>query len=139
MPCKHAALAAIYAQQMAEMDEPWKLWQFRNTLASDNWNNIYGCPDWDERLEYRQIPKTIKIGNFDIPEPMREKPEIGSEYFYVSCSSPSGIRAEFWHDSETDNRILDRRICHLTRDNCILHARALFSFSEIKEQTCTLK
>lgn len=129
MPCKHAALAAIYAQQMAEMDEPWKLWEFNNCTG---WEKCDMTPLWHDNHEYRQIPKTIKIGNYDVPEPMREKPEIGTAYHYIYSGCEDGVTTGYWHNSKHDNNRLKRGDCHLTRDNCIAHAKALFSFSEVE-------
>lgn len=132
MPCKHAKLAAIYAQQMAEMDEPWKLWR-RKWVNGKEWRQCVEPIAFGDEWEFEQIPKTIRIGNFDVPEPMLGKPENGTEYFYVSCSSKRGVRSEFWHGYETDNLILKRGICHTTKEAALAHAKALFSFSEIKD------
>jgi len=129
MPCKHAALAAIYAQQMAEMDEPWRLWQYR-TNDYDLWNKCGKHPEWKDEHEYRLIPKTIQIGAFSVPEPMREKPDMHDPYYVVDLSSEDGISEALWEDSGIENEWLRLGIIHLTRDNCIAHAKALFSFSE---------
>lgn len=131
MPCKHYKEAAIYAKQMAEMDEPWKLWQWKSPMGG--WNNFNDHFAFNDCYEYRQITKTIKIGSFDVLEPMREKPEIGTEYFTVDLTREDGCGKSEWNDDHYDNRWLTLGICHLTREDCIAHAKALFSFSEIKE------
>ena len=126
MPCKHAALALIYAQQMAEMDEPWKLW-----LGVDHNGNRFELrdhPQWNENFDYIQIPKTIGIGKYDVSEPMREKPEIGSKYWYIDIDNLCEWTT--WQDDEWDNHRFKLGICHLTRENCIIHAKALFSFTQ---------
>lgn len=131
MACKHAALAAIYAKQMAEMDEPWKLWQWQDEMG--NWNKVAGHPSWLDSWEYRQIPKTININGIEVPEPMREKPEYHTTFWHIDSGKDNGVMENIWTDSFYDNRRLARGQCHLTRDNCIIHAKALFSFTQIEE------
>lgn len=132
MPCKHAALAAIYAQQMAEMDEPWLLWEGKPEVCEKfvamGYHFIFE-DTWDFRLK----TKTLSINGLDVPEPMREKPEIGTKYWYIETSSDALCDWTTWQDDESDNRHLRLGDCHLTRDNCIAHAKALFSFSELKD------
>lgn len=132
MPCKHAALALIYAQQMAEMDEPWKLWEARG-CEEFGWLRFNSHFIFDDRFEYRQIPKTIQIGAFSVPEPMREKPDYCGQYWYVNTNDADGATVAGWTDAAVDRVRLRRGMCHATRENCIIHAKALFSFSEIKE------
>lgn len=132
MPCKHAYLALIYAQQMAEMDEPWKLWR-RKWVNGKEWKQCVEPIAFGDEWVFEQIPKTIQIGAFSVPEPMREKPEIGSEYWFVEASCEDGVFMGYWNGAKEDILRLERGQCHLTRDNCIAHAKALFSFSEIKE------
>lgn len=128
MPCKHAKLALIYAQQMAEMDEPWKLWEYRNYKE---WQQCLGHPSWYDETEYRQIPRTIRIGNFDVPEPMREKPEIDTGYWFVDPGGDEKVLEYVWINDQVDNRLLNRGLMHTTKDAAIIHAKALFSFSEV--------
>lgn len=128
MSCKHAANALIYAQKMAEMDEPWKLWEYRNYKE---WQQCWGHPYWYDDTEYRQIPKTISINGIEVPEPMRDKPEIGTVYYVVDAVEEDGTCERLWADDIWDNWMFNRGQIHLTRENCIIHAKALFSFSEV--------
>lgn len=132
MHCKHAALAAIYAKQMAEMDEPWRLWEWKYTEF--NWTPCKGHPSWLEDSEYRQTPKTININGHEVPEPMREKPEINSKYWIPSALSEDWVDWFSYIDNNFGNRLLDKGLCHATKEAAIAHAKALFSFTEIKEQ-----
>lgn len=129
MPCKHAELAAIYAQQMAEMDEPWKLW-----IGIDH-NGIEfplcSHPQWNDNYQYKQIPKTIKIGVHVVPEPMREKPDFGHKFYFVDPETNEGINCDIWNNCDLDKIKFDRGICHTTKEAAIAHAKALFSFSEV--------
>lgn len=130
MVCKHADKMMIYAKQAAECDEPWKLWQFKH-LGYKEWSNCDAHPLWSPIFEYRQIPKTIKVGNFDVPEPMRDKPEYGDYYYIVDQSEEAGARRCKWSGDEFDERCFDRGI-HRSQKDCTIHAKALFSFSEVR-------
>ena len=50
--------------------------------------------EWEEKevgscfyteSKYRIKPRTIRIGEYDVPEPMREAPEVGTQYFVTRC------------------------------------------------------
>ncbi len=118
----------IYAKQAAECDEPWKLWEVN---VRNEWEILVEHPHWSENREYRQIPKTIRIGNFYVPEPMREKPEIGTRYWYIVTGNDSMTGWNDWAEDPLDNILLKRGICHTTKEAAIAHAKALFSFSEV--------
>ena len=105
MPCKHAELAAIYAQQMAEMDEPWLLWN-RKRPEWQHWDRCDSPFAFLDSWEYRQIPKTININGHEVPEPMREKPEIGTEYWYVDAKLDNGASSFYWDNGRIDNLLL---------------------------------
>ncbi len=77
------------------------------------------------------IPKTIQIGAFSVPEPMREKPEYGTYVWAINVFAEDGVYQVQWCDSKQDAIALKSGSLHLTRDNCIAHAKALFSFSEV--------
>ncbi len=131
MPCKHAELAAIYAKQMAEYDEPWKFWEYKLSGETE-WIRPHNHICFHHNWEYRQIPKTIKINGFEVPEPMRVKPENGKIFYFVALGATDGARAECWTGGEYDNIRFNRGICHATELAALIHAKALFSFSEVK-------
>ena len=131
MPCKHSDKMMIYAKQAAEMDEPWKLWDAMNNCES-KWVPLKAHPKWDKGTTYRVRPKTIRIGNYDVPEPMREKPEMYSTYYFIRLDVKGGYLRDVWANEVTDNRRLEAGICQATESGIIAHAKALFSFSEVK-------
>lgn len=131
MPCKHADLMLIYAKQAAVMNEPWKLWECKMNV--NHWEKLFIHPVWDEHTEYRQIPKTIRIGNYDVPEPMREKPEIRTNYWVVNLTNPDdGVYGLIWSNLKTEQAWLNSGICHLTLEAATLHSKALISLSEVR-------
>ena len=131
MPCKHAELMRIYAKQAAEMDEPWELWEWKMNVDK-HWKKLFIHPVWDKHTEYRQIPKTIRIGKTDVPEPMRVKPKCDSYYWCIDPDRKNGVSKHVWEDDSADNCRLSKGLCHLTSENCIAHAKALFSFTEVE-------
>jgi hypothetical protein len=72
-PCPHAHLRMEYAKDALITDKPWKLWQLRST-CSELWMDAWKELQWDPKTAYRRKPKTVKIGDFEVPEPMREAP-----------------------------------------------------------------
>jgi hypothetical protein len=129
MPCKHADLMMVYAKQAAEMDEPWELWESQNNGGS--WHKCSHHPSWSSD-KYRQITNTIKINGHEVQEPMRHYPEIGIQYWYIETNSGDLCEWSTWQGYDSDKRKFRLGICHLTRDNCMAHAKALFSFTEVK-------
>jgi len=131
MPCKHADKMMIYAKQAAKMDEPWKLWEWFE--KGYGWSRCHKHPQWEEYNEYRQIQKTItiNINGHEVPEPMREKPEYQSTYYYIDTDADDAVCKSKWQNDKYDNRRFERRICHTTKEAVIAHAKALFSFTEV--------
>jgi len=82
---------------------------------------------------YRIKPVTIIINGFEVPEPMRVAPELGSEYWITQIYLPNeACWVWTWIDSEGDKERLRRGICHNTKEAAEAHARALLSFTEVK-------
>lgn len=131
MTCKHASLMMIYANQASEMDDPWRLWELRE---SDNtaWFKPHDHIVFRDEWQYRQIPKTILINGFEVPEPMMNKPEINTRYFSVNPRNKSGVDCFIWRNDRTDSRLLNRGLCHESEKSAIIHAKALFSLTEVK-------
>lgn len=129
MPCKHADKMMIYAKQAAEMDEPFRLWRLRehkmNPWFYPNCHFVF-----NDYFEYELIPKTININGHEVPEPMREKPEVGTHYFFVYASERFYDR-QSWTNDDCDNFRLINGLCHTTKEAAIAHAKALFSFTEV--------
>jgi len=129
MHCKHAELMMIYAKQAAEMEEPWKLWRLRehkmNPWFYPNCHFVF-----NDCFDYELIPKTININCHEVPEPMREKPDIGAKYWYVDIDGL--YEWTTWQDDECDDNRFKNGVCHATKQAAIAHAKALFSFTEVK-------
>ena len=100
------------------------------------------CSDWEDSqhdwdvfrmsCEYRVKPKTIRIGEYDVPEPMREIPVHGTSYYVVDIVSPDSPMEYMWVNDPADNNWLRLGIVHSTRDAAVLHAEALLSLTEVR-------
>lgn len=114
---------AEYARIAAEHEKPW---EFFEIFSNGDWLILQTHPVWNTHTEFRLKPKIIRIGEIDVPEPMRSAPEIGSSYFVVDlCASSSTVVKSKWDDDWTDERCLERGMCHTTEEAAITHAKAL--------------
>ena len=75
-----------------------------------------------------QGPK-IRIGKFDVPEPMRVAPELGSQYWVVELSAALLGKSYRWDGDGVDLCHLSQGICHTTHEAAELHGRALLSLT----------
>lgn len=82
-------------------------------------------------LEWRRKPRFILINGIEVPEPMREAPEVGAVYHIVSFSYKEGnVINEVWEDDDFSRYWLSLGLCHLTRESAEIHAQALLSFTK---------
>lgn len=82
--------------------------------------------------EYRVKPKTIRIGEYDVPEPMREMPALGTTYYVVHVVTPNSPKEYAWVGDIADIGWFNHGILHSTRDAAVLHAKALLSLTEVR-------
>lgn len=129
----HAALMALYAQDAAETAEPWTRWQWRNPLVHEpRWSDCKNDFMFSSACEYRRKPETARIGEFDVPMPMTEAPEVGAEIWVIPMLSVEGAWRGIWTGQGSQPRWLRNGLIHTTREAAELHARALLSFTEAK-------
>ncbi len=125
---KHAAAMLLYAQDAAETDTPWERWERRQEGLED-FHPLRSNPHFDENVEYRRKPRTIRIGERDVPEPMRVAPAMGTEYFYIQPCYPALFGISNWYGDSVDSGRLAFRICHSTKEAAVAHAEALILIS----------
>lgn len=78
-------------------------------------------------------PKTIRIGEFDVPEPMRVAPAVNTTYWAALIDSSWELTDKWvWSGDHTDLMNLKSGLCHATREAAELHARALIALTETK-------
>lgn len=126
----HADNMLAYAQDAQETERPWERWQHRQS-GNTIWHPITGHPQWDWNVEYERKPRTIRIGNYDVPEPLRVAPSEDAHYYTPNFGCHSGV-ADFFYTShhDYDNITIKRGMMHLTKEAAELHAKALISLTE---------
>ena len=127
---KHADLMLAYAQDAQESDTPWQLWEYMYPNHS-GWATLKDNPSWSYLLEYRRKVKTIRIGEYDVPEPLRVKPDIKEKYYFVTFKVDDNIHSYFWYNNNVDNQLLSNGVVHLNREAAELHAKALISLTKL--------
>ena len=119
---KHAALMLQYAQDAAETDKPWERWE---AAASNNkWEALHNHPGWLNAYEYRRKPRTMTY-TVTIPEPLREAPELDTEYYLVSLFEPMHFEVAYWGDCHGERMLLKRGLCFKTEEDAIAAAKAM--------------
>ena len=91
----------------------------------DNPKDIIGM--WEEP------PKTIRIGEYDVPEPVREPLEKDTEYWIAHFSLEELANRFKWYSDKFDNRVLKNGLIHLTKEAAVIHAKALISLTQAAE------
>lgn len=132
----HAALMALYAQDAAETDKPWERWQARRRPGEFDpdplWRDLDGQMQWTHGQEYRRKPKTIRIGEFDVPEPLRVAPKRGAK-FYTPNIDPWKMASTHhewtWTDHPADHARLQAGLAHLSSEAADQTARALMALT----------
>ena len=122
----HAESMKLYAEDAATHEKPWELWQVDH---GDGFNICKLHPQWSTNNKYRRKPRTININGFEVPKPMREKPNMGSNYYTITLNQENVIRKEIWYDFTFDNIMLKNGLCHSTKEAAEIHAKALLSFT----------
>ncbi|PHM29100.1 hypothetical protein [Xenorhabdus budapestensis] len=82
--------------------------------------------------EYRLKPRTIRIGEYDVPEPARESLKYDQKYFYPCLSGKTIYKSSLWINGVNDRLLLKRGLIHLEKDSAELHAKALISLTKQK-------
>ena len=124
---KHAALMAEYARIAAEHEKPWCFLEYLD--ESGKWLALDTHPEWGLDTEYRLKTCTIRIGDIDVPEPMRSAPDVLSCYFLALPSESIMFAESKWTNDWFDVQCLERGMCHATEEAAIAHAKALILVS----------
>lgn len=125
---KHADLMMQYAKDAAETETPWMRWEVLEEKTGE-WGSLYSPPRFCPELKYRRKPRTIRIGDYDVPEPEREPLELGQQYYYVNLGNADCWYCDYWANRGWEIRLLKMGLIHLTRSAAELHARALISLT----------
>ncbi|PHM37147.1 hypothetical protein [Xenorhabdus innexi] len=128
----HADLM-MKAAEIAQTDaEWWKYFQVKTDYGWGGWRDLGGETAFYDNInaEYRLKPRTIRIGEYDVPEPVREALKKGQAYYFPNIEGSdedSLYWKAFWTESTIDNTRLKNRLIHLTQEAAELHAKALIA------------
>lgn len=102
----------------------WETFDNEDTVVC--WKLLTGYPN----VEWRIAPKTIKIGDHEVPEPCWIPPEIGQNFWTIS---PFTGAVDFrWDGSKTCRQALEGGFVHLTEEAARQHYEAIKSLLEEK-------
>ncbi len=79
-------------------------------------------------------PRFIEINGHKVPEPLRNAPEKGTQYYVFDLHQENMIDVYSWADDVTDRRWLERGLIHATQEAAYAHAEALLSFTEVNHK-----
>ena len=123
---KHAENMALYAQDAAETNTPWKRWELSEIDDKGRWYPCTTHPAWNENTWYRHKKTVIKIGRFEFPKPMNRAPKEGTEYFYLDFGDRGfTINCGTWTNTNLDILNIARNVSHLSRKDAQTHADVL--------------
>lgn len=126
----HAELMAQYAEDARETETPWERWECSD--CEGRWSHFHGHPMWSGHRQYRRKPRTITINWREVPEPMREAPDLGGEFYLAAIDTQNMFCLLTWGNSDLERRWLSRGLIHSSKEAAIAHAEALLSFAEAK-------
>lgn len=124
----HAELMAEYAEVAKTNPEPWKEFEYYEP-EDEYWDSLSTHPAWSTHLKYRRKPRTIRIGEYDVPAPLDIKPSKGNIYYCVSFNKSCYVNTTF-DDDDFDMHYFNNGLAHATKEAAILHTKAILSLIE---------
>ncbi|CDG21026.1 protein of unknown function [Xenorhabdus poinarii G6] len=124
----HADLM-MKAAEIAQENENWgEHFQWRENTGEE-WRGCGACFSFWSSHEYRLKPRTIKIGKYDIPEPVREPLAAGQRYYIPNICMVTTSYTWNWVGNSIDTSFLENGLIHLDRESAEIHARALIALT----------
>ncbi|PHM33303.1 hypothetical protein [Xenorhabdus innexi] len=123
----HADLMTQYATIAQTSSSPWEHFQYRE-YQDDEWSDCRGPVEFWFDHDYRLKP--FRIGEYDVPEPVRKPLENDQEYYYPVISGVAFCGHIYWAGDNLDKDRLQRGLIHLTQEAAELHAKALISLTQ---------
>ena len=133
-PHPHFDLMVKYVEIAQTTDKPWEAFQVKGFV--DEWVDVSAAIIFNDNLQYRlkpEPPKTIRIGEYDVPEPVHEPLEKGTEYWITSFLLTELADNFKWDSDKFDNLVLKNGLIHLTKEAAAIHAKALMSLTKAAE------
>ena len=83
-------------------------------------------------LTWAKPVTTIKINGHDVPAPERVAPPVKTMYWVPNMESHVSCISYWWDSDHIDARYFSRGLVHLTEEAAVAHAKALLSFTEVR-------
>ena len=122
----HADAMTQYALDAKKYNEPWKMWQYGD---GDAWIDCTSHPSWATAQVYRRKPQTIKIAQYEVPEPVREPLNRGQRFWVVSPFT--GPDSYTWDGDKEDFFALESGFVHLSEEDAQQHYEVLKKLLEV--------
>ena len=121
----HAELMAQYAEDAKWHERPWELWEHGD---GTEWTNCTAHPCWHKSHIYRRKPRTVQIGDIEVPEPCKAELVYGQDYYIPNLTAGASWRT--WNGDEHDTHALKSNLVHLDFQSAEIHAKALIEVSK---------
>ncbi|MGP4771901.1 hypothetical protein ACS125_15355 [Acinetobacter sp. PFS20] len=82
-----------------------------------------------DKFEFQLKPRTIFIGEYEVPEPLKEAPDKGFTCSYPSPNAELGVQQFKWNGSKGQVRLLQHGQVHSSFDNAFAHCCAIIKIS----------
>lgn len=133
-PVGHPAAGIL--QQIADEarvnPEPWREFEWRVDRI-DDWKQCVGLTDVvhaAEEYQVRRRPRTIRIGEYDVPVSLREPLEDDTRVWVADLCHPNFcFPLNYCSVSEYCERALQRGLIHIDPEAAAIHGRALVSLT----------
>lgn len=84
----------------------------------------------NQPMEWTVEPQTIRIGDRDVPEPLRVVPELGARYSLANIID--GTAATYcWHGNSLDFKWLKNGLIHATEEAAQAHIDEILELSRV--------
>lgn len=103
----------------------------RSCITEDNWVYQSTYQLLQDMLQdvsckkYRIKPKTIRIGKYDVAEPMKEAPKEGTPYYFIDPSEEGGVYEDEWDNYAGASIRLTNGAIFLSKEDALLAAKAI--------------
>ena len=120
MDFKYADILQAMAERAKVSDTPWDIVEWAEKDTPDTWVQCYQFPGLYTDHIYRIKPRTIKIGNREVSEPVRfEDMKIGENYYYPHLSGKSIIPENSFDGSCFDELIFKNKLARRTKGGSV--------------------
>jgi len=113
---------------LASLEETWATATHTEALS----NILYSFPVNHLRIK----PKTIRIGEYDVPAPMRVAPKVGSTYYLCNpVYSPvrPAVESDIWTGLPAEIVWLENGFLQVTEEGAEKQLKALLSLTQNKQ------